>query len=62
MRIVQGIGWGYTTTASGTVPSDLIPAKRRGEGMRYFTLSGNLAMAFGPSLGLFFEVLGNQIV
>ncbi|PCD09434.1 MFS transporter [Peribacillus simplex] len=53
IRIVQGIGWGYTTTASGTIASDLIPAKRRGEGMGYFTLSGNLAMAFGPSFGLF---------
>ncbi|USK73561.1 MFS transporter [Peribacillus frigoritolerans] len=53
MRILQGIGWGYTTTASGTIASDLIPAKRRGEGMGYFTLSGNLAMAFGPSFGLF---------
>ncbi|WP_210365786.1 MFS transporter [Bacillus sp. REN3] len=52
MRIVQGIGWGYSTTASGTIATDLIPPKRRGEGMGYFGLSGNLALAFGPSLGL----------
>lgn len=52
MRIVQGIGWGFSTTASGTIASDLIPAKRRGEGMGYYGLSGNVAMAFGPSLGL----------
>lgn len=52
MRIVQGIGWGFSTTATGTIATDLIPPKRRGEGMGYFGLSGNLALAFGPSLGL----------
>ncbi|WP_058308415.1 MFS transporter [Gracilibacillus massiliensis] len=53
MRFVQGVGWGYSTTATGTIATDLIPPKRRGEGMGYFGLSGNLALAFGPSLGLF---------
>lgn len=52
MRIVQGIGWGFSTTASGTIATDLIPPKRRGEGMGYYGLSGNLALAFGPTLGL----------
>ncbi|TRM10881.1 MFS transporter [Lentibacillus cibarius] len=52
MRIVQGVGWGLSTTATGTIATDLIPPKRRGEGMGYFGLSGNLALAFGPTLGL----------
>lgn len=52
MRVVQGVGWGFSTTASGTIATDLIPAVRRGEGMGYYGLSGNLALAFGPSLGL----------
>ncbi|WML42111.1 MFS transporter [Neobacillus sp. OS1-2] len=52
MRVVQGAGWGFSTTASGTIATDLIPASRRGEGMGYYGLSGNLALAFGPSLGL----------
>lgn len=52
MRIVQGLGWGLSTTASGTIATDLIPAKRRGEGMGYYGLSGNLALALGPTLGL----------
>jgi predicted MFS family arabinose efflux permease len=52
MRIVQGVGWGFSTTASGTIATDLIPARRRGEGMGYFGLSGNVALAMGPSLGL----------
>lgn len=52
MRFIQGIGWGFSTTASGTIASDIIPPKRRGEGMGYYGLSGNIALAFGPSLGL----------
>lgn len=52
LRIVQGVGWGFSTTASGTIATDLIPPRRRGEGMGYFGLSGNLALAIGPSLGL----------
>ncbi|RFB17079.1 MFS transporter [Bacillus sp. HNG] len=51
-RIIQGVGWGFSTTASGTIATDLIPANRRGEGMGYFGLFGNIALAFGPSLGL----------
>jgi MFS family permease len=53
MRIIQGIGWGFSTTASGTIATDLIPAKRRGEGMGYYGLFGNIALAVGPTLGLF---------
>lgn len=52
LRIIQGAGWGFSTTASGTIATDLIPPKRRGEGMGFYGLSGNIAMAFGPSLGL----------
>lgn len=52
MRVVQGVGWGFSTTATGTIATDLIPPKRRGEGMGYFGLSGNLALALGPTLGL----------
>jgi MFS family permease len=53
MRIIQGVGWGFSTTASGTIATDLIPAKRRGEGMGYYGLFGNIALAVGPTLGLF---------
>ena len=52
MRMVQGAGWGLSTTAGGTVATDLIPIHRRGEGMGYFGLTGSLAMAFGPAFGL----------
>ncbi|WP_449619953.1 MFS transporter [Robertmurraya sp. Marseille-Q9965] len=52
MRMVQGVGWGYSTTASGTIATDLIPVHKRGEGMGYYGLSGNIALAIGPTLGL----------
>ncbi|WP_249869416.1 MFS transporter [Oceanobacillus saliphilus] len=52
IRMLQGIGWGLSTTAGGTIATDLIPPKKRGEGMGYFGLSGNIALAFGPALGL----------
>ncbi|MEN2767165.1 MFS transporter [Ornithinibacillus xuwenensis] len=52
MRVVQGIGWGLSTTATGTIATDIVPASRRGEGLGYFGLSGNIALAFGPGLGL----------
>ncbi len=53
VRIVQGVGWGLSNTASGTIASDLVPKDRRGEGLGFFGLSGNLALAIGPALGLF---------
>ncbi|WP_243300116.1 MFS transporter [Bacillus litorisediminis] len=52
LRICQGIGFGFSTTASGTIATDIIPASRRGEGMGYYGLFGNLALALGPTLGL----------
>ncbi|WNS73592.1 MFS transporter [Bacillus sp. DTU_2020_1000418_1_SI_GHA_SEK_038] len=52
VRIVQGVGWGFSTTASGTIATDLIPPRRRGEGMGYYGLSGTIALALGPTLGL----------
>lgn len=52
IRIIQGVGWGFSNTATGTIATDLVPKERRGEGLGYFGLSGNIALAFGPSLGL----------
>ncbi len=52
LRIIQGVGWGFSTTASGTIATDIVPATRRGEGLGFYGLSGNIALALGPSLGL----------
>lgn len=52
IRLIQGAGWGFSTTAAGTIATDIIPPKRRGEGLGYFGLSGNISLAIGPSIGL----------
>ena len=52
IRFIHGIGWGIVTTTYGTIVSDIIPTERSGEGMGYFGMFSNLAMAFGPLIGL----------
>ncbi|MDF2566525.1 MAG: transporter [Massilibacillus sp.] len=52
VRLLQGIGWGCSGTASGTIASDLIPSSRRGEGMGIYALGANTALAIGPALSL----------
>nr|WP_110928268.1 MFS transporter [Bacillus massiliglaciei] len=53
IRFIHGIAFGLATTATGTISASIIPDQRRGEGMGYFAMSTNLAMAFGPFIGLF---------
>ena len=51
LRMVQGVGWGWITTAFSTLAADLSPVARRGEGMGYWGLGPPLAMAIGPLFG-----------
>ena len=53
IRISHGALWGISTTVTSEVAADVIPATRRVEGMGYFTLSQNVAMAVGPGLGIY---------
>ncbi|WCK53404.1 MFS transporter [Aneurinibacillus sp. Ricciae_BoGa-3] len=52
LRIGFGIGFGMTSTTFPTMVSNIIPAKRIGEGMGFFGLSTSLAMSIGPMIGL----------
>lgn len=52
IRLMHGVGWGAASTASNTVATDVIPKKRFGEAMGFFSLSTSLAMALAPALGL----------
>ena len=52
VRLIHGISFGMATTATGSIVADIVPEKRRGEGMGYFILSSSLAMVIGPYLGL----------
>lgn len=52
-RMFHGLTWGVITTSSSTVAIDVIPSKRRGEGIGYFGLMSTLAMSVGPFIGLY---------
>ncbi|MDF2658138.1 MAG: major facilitator superfamily 1 [Paenibacillus sp.] len=51
LRIVHGAGWAFSTTAIGTSITDVVPEKRRGEGMGWYGVSMTVSMAIGPMLG-----------
>lgn len=53
LRILHGFTFGITTTAGNTIAIDVLPSHRRGEGIGYYGLSTNIAMALGPTAGLF---------
>ena len=53
LRFFHGLTWGVCATAGNTLAIDIMPHSRRGEGLGYFGLSNNLAMAIGPMVGLF---------
>lgn len=52
LRILHGMTWAVSTTATITAVTDMIPATRLGEGIGWFSTSMTLAMAIGPMLGL----------
>lgn len=52
VRTLHGIPFGATTVANSTVAIDVLPASRRNEGIGYYGLSNNLAMAVAPSAGI----------
>jgi len=62
LRVVHGIGWGASTTATGTMASDVIPAARRAEGMGYYGIAATIAMSLGPALGLYLVEYSNYTI
>lgn len=51
-RIVQGIGWGMSSTAVAAAVSDIVPESRRGEGMGYYSLSMIISMSLAPIIAI----------
>ena len=41
------------TTSSNTLAIDLLPTKKRGEGIGYYGLMSTLAMSVGPIMGMY---------
>lgn len=60
VRTLHGIPFGATTVVNSTVAIDVLPSSRRNEGIGYYGLSNNLAMAIAPSAGIYiYNVTGN---
>ncbi|MBY0098538.1 MFS transporter [Mesobacillus maritimus] len=52
-RFLHGITLGIASTATGTIVAQIIPSKRKGEGIGYYSMSATLATAIGPFIGLY---------
>ena len=53
VRTLHGGPFGALTVANSTVAIDVLPSSRRTEGIGYYGLSNNLAMAIAPTVGIF---------
>ena len=52
VRTLHGGPFGTLTTANATVAIDVLPSSRRTEGIGFYGLSNNLAMALAPTIGI----------
>lgn len=52
IRTVHGFTLGSATVANSTIAIDVLYPERRAEGIGYYGLSNNMAMALGPSVAL----------
>lgn len=60
VRTLHGMPFGAVTVANSTMAIDVLPSSRRTEGIGFYGLSNNLAMAFAPSIGIWiYQATGN---
>ena len=52
LRALHGVAFGGVTVGGNTLCVDIMPSSRRGEGLGYYGLTNNIAMALGPMTGL----------
>lgn len=52
LRTIHGVAFGGVTVGGNTLCVDIMPSSRRGEGLGYYGLTNNTAMALGPMTGL----------
>lgn len=52
LRLIHGIVFALGTTASAAMAALVLPGRRKGEGIGYFAVCGNMAMVVGPLVGL----------
>lgn len=53
VRTLHGAPFGALTVANSTVAIDVLPSSRRNEGIGYYGLSNNLAMAIAPTVAIY---------
>ena len=53
LRALHGVAFGSVSVGGNTLCVDIMPSSRRGEGLGYYGLTNNTAMALGPMAGLF---------
>lgn len=63
IRFLHGITWGISTVSSSTLAIDLVPSERRAEGIGYYGVFMNVAMAIGPFIAIhIYYAYGFQIM
>jgi len=63
IRTLHGAPFGALTVSNSTVAIDVLPSSRRTEGIGYYGLSNNLAMATGPTVAIYlYEWVGSYEV
>ena len=60
IRTIHGLPFGASTVANSTVAIDVLPSSRRNEGIGFYGLSNNLAMAIAPSTGIWIYSVSNN--
>jgi len=60
VRTLHGAPFGALTVANSTVAIDVLPSSRRNEGIGYYGLSNNLAMATAPMVAIYLYRLTNN--
>ena len=59
VRFLHGLGFGISSTSTGTIVAKIIPKGRYGTGIGYYALSVTGATALGPFLGIYLYQNGN---
>ncbi|MBU2602432.1 MAG: MFS transporter [Actinobacteria bacterium] len=52
LRMVNGFGFGFATTAGGALAADLVPRSRLGEGMGLYALTMGIPLGIAPPVGI----------
>ncbi len=60
IRTIHGLPFGAATVANSTVAIDVLPSSRRNEGLGFYGLSNNIAMAIAPTTGIYIYSLTNN--